>query len=609
MSLATTERSEISRRLLGRILAHLLDLDRPPANPLPIARQTLITVLLDRRVAAHGLQPLGRLSPEFAPPATLPTETLDLLSQAAPGDVYQDLLGVQLVTRSDHNERLLETFESHRGNVFLCENATDRRNRGSYYTPETVVEALVEQALTGLDVANSLDLSIRLLDPSVGDGRFLVAAGRWILRQQPDPDETVRRTILDRCLYGIDLDPIAVEIARSNLWIEADLPGPPPAGLARNVLCGDGLLPETTPELLEEDFDVVLGNPPFGSFSGRQSLELDDQTKQRYLAICNAGRWNTIHGLFVRRGMALSRHTLALVVPEQVGHLDGYSPLRSHLLSQMTLHHVTDWGEDVFEGAVAPVMTFVARRDKQGTAGWPGDSLPAWARSLCQDAESLGSLVGDPGVHTGNCSKALILEHNLQPPREAAPVLEGRLVGRYRCDEPSRWLRLDYQPTTGEYFTIRPHETYRRARFLIRQTARYPIVGPKRGTDYFRNSLLALYEPNNGIDVHYLVGLLNSKLTRYFYTHMVRESSQRSFPQVKVRSLRALPIVWPDFSLRRHRECYESIIDDVGSLLERHEARNLDPSLEEMERRIDENVFQLYGLDQAAIAEVLEECA
>ena len=105
---------------------------------------------------------------------------------------------------------------------------------------------------------------------------------------------------------------------------------------------------------------------------------------------------------------------------------------------------------------------------------------------------------------------------------------------------------MDYLANDDEYFWIRPLETYQRAPFVIRQTARHPIVGPKNTTEYFRNSLLALYEPDNGYDIHYVVGLLNSRLFRFLYTTAVRESAQASFPQVKVRSLRDLPVIWPD---------------------------------------------------------------
>ena len=72
---------------------------------------------------------------------------------------------------------------------------------------------------------------------------------------------------------------------------------------------------------------------------------------------------------------------------------------------------------------------------------------------------------------------------------------------------------LSYTPADREYFTIRPVERYRSAPFLIRQTAAYPIVGPRLGAVYFRNSLLALYPPpaEREMDVRFLVGLLNSR--------------------------------------------------------------------------------------------------
>ena len=131
-------------------------------------------------------------------------------------------------------------------------------------------------------------------------------------------------------------------------------------------------------------------------------------------------------------------------------------------------------------------------------------------------------------------------------------LLEGKPVQRWRCDPPAKTLKLDYRADDGEYFTIRPLETYRRARFVIRQTARHPIVGPKRGTEYFRNSLLALFDPDNGYDVGYVVGLLNSRLIRFLYTTSVRESAQASFPQVKVGSLRDLPVIWPNLDAGCH---------------------------------------------------------
>ena len=195
------------------------------------------------------------------------------------------------------------------------------------------------------------------------------------------------------------------------------------------------------------------------------------------------------------------------------------------------------------------------------------------------------------------------------------PILEGRLVSRYRCEPPVKCLRLDYQPEPGEYFTIRNRQKYRDAPFVIRQTAAYPIVGPRKHADYFRNSLLALYPPTDGTDVRYLVGLLNARLIRYVYCQTVRESRQKAFPQVKVRSLRALPIRTIDQADPADRSRHDQIVEWVQRMLDLHLRRVASQSpeqtddtqrrIDETDRRIDGLVYELYGLtdDEIAIVE------
>src|SRR5690606_28502242 len=117
---------------------------------------------------------------------------------------------------------------------------------------------------------------------------------------------------------------------------------------------------------------------------------------------------------------------------------------------------------------------------------------------------------------------------------------------RYRCSPPQKRLNLAYAPGEGEYFTIRPLATYRRAPFVLRQTAPRLIVGPRRGADYFRNSLLALFEPEPPLRIEAIVAVLNSRLLDYLYRGTVTETRQQAFPQVKVRSVRQLPVWLPD---------------------------------------------------------------
>jgi hypothetical protein len=171
-------------------------------------------------------------------------------------------------------------------------------------------------------------------------------------------------------------------------------------------------------------------------------------------------------------------------------------------------------------------------------------------------------------------------------------------------------VRLD----AGSKVFVSRHEKYTRAEFLIRQTAAYPIVGPKEHVTHFRNSLHALYAPDNGWDVRYVVGLLNSKLLRFAYVASVREAHQRTFPQVKLGPLGALPIRALRLEVDEEKKQHDRVVDMVATMLElKHEVRRAnDPNREaalvarvvELDARIDAEVFGLYGLTDGEIASV-----
>ena len=604
MSLAGTPESTKPRSVsnleetLARVAQWILARDVAVDQVAETMRQTIVVALLGARdpdPAASGPDPGTQLPVELF-------ESLDAwFTETDPADVAQSLLEweVREATGDGHEVPVDATDPP----VVLALSPATRRARGVYYTPARLVESLVDRALAPWNNApRDLD-RVTVLDPACGDGRFLVAAARWIwqrLEQHGAPDPATRRRVIANCLFGVDLDPLSVHLARHAVWQAAELPGSPPGELVDHLVTADALLDCPFPDDAVDRFDLVVGNPPFGSFSGRQALDIDPDLKQRYLARWGGDAWDTLHGMFVRRGLELARHSLALVLPTQVTHLESYADLRSAVTREMSVHEVKDHGEGVFQGeAVAPVVTLIARRDDTGTASWTDMVTPVWVTELRERGDSLGRLVGDPGVHTGNCANRLVSPLADTPTETETEIglLEGRQVHRWRCDPPAKTLRLDYRAVDGEYFTIRPLETYRRARFVIRQTARHPIVGPKRGTEYFRNSLLALFDPDNGYDAGYLVGLLNSRLIRFLYTTSVRESAQASFPQVKVGSLRDLPIIWPDLDDPGQRAAYRSIVESVSQLLK---LRGSGPTVEALERRIDECVLAIYGLDRSA---------
>lgn len=112
-----------------------------------------------------------------------------------------------------------------------------RKATGTFYTPRSLTEYLVRRSLSPLTADATPDgiLALRVLDPAMGSGAFLVAACRYLAHAYEsslvrsgvvapadisDTDRAgFRRSIAQRCLYGVDLNPMAVQLARLSLWL------------------------------------------------------------------------------------------------------------------------------------------------------------------------------------------------------------------------------------------------------------------------------------------------------------------------------------------------------------------------------------------------------
>lgn len=176
------------------------------------------------------------------------------------GSVYEALL--ELVPRV--------SVEDHR---FALEHLSgnERKTTGSYYTPPGLVSALLDTALdpvlddavAGARTAQEAEqrlLALTVCDPACGSGHFIVAAARRIAQRlasvrsgedEPTPADVrhALRDVVGRCVYGVDLNPLAAELAKVSLWLEAVEPGKALGFLDARIRVGNSLL-GTTPALL-----------------------------------------------------------------------------------------------------------------------------------------------------------------------------------------------------------------------------------------------------------------------------------------------------------------------------------------------------------------------
>lgn len=163
------------------------------------------------------------------------------------GSVYEGLLEL-VPTRKDDGR----TFEF-AGGAEARGNA--RKVSGSYYTPDSLVQCLLDSALDPVleraEAEGGADaiLGLNVIDPACGSGHFLLGAARRMatrvaqLRNPDAPDyNAAMRDVVRNCIHGVDRNPMAIELAKVALWIESVEPGKPLGFLDANIQCGDSLL-------------------------------------------------------------------------------------------------------------------------------------------------------------------------------------------------------------------------------------------------------------------------------------------------------------------------------------------------------------------------------
>jgi len=187
---------------------------------------------------------------------------LALATRAAPGAdgreriAYRDL-GVEQL--GSVYESLLD-YQPSADPVGLVPGSGVRKSTGTFYTPQPIAEYLVRATLGPL-VRNAGPrdlLQLRVVDPAMGSGAFLVAACRYLAQAYEaalvreggchpgdfgESDRVAfRRTIAERCLYGVDINPMAVQLARLSLWLTTLAADRPLTFLDHRLRTGDSLL-------------------------------------------------------------------------------------------------------------------------------------------------------------------------------------------------------------------------------------------------------------------------------------------------------------------------------------------------------------------------------
>lgn len=506
-----------------------------------------------------------------------------------------------------------------------------RKEHGIYYTPKFVTNYIVKETVGRFVKEHSYREinNIRILDPACGSGSFLIRAYDELLNyhayQRSKPvaglDQWERLPILNKNIFGVDLDMQAVEIARLNLLLRSLAKRETLPSLADNIRQGNSLISGTEKELkkyfgdnwrekkpfnweqkfkdvtADGGFDIVIGNPPW-----IESKRMDASDKSYYEVAFRSmhGQYDIFNG-FVEKGLQLlkSGGILGLIMPSRFVMNPDYKPFREILLINARIVDICDVGEHIFEGVEMPALIMILEKQQDAVCRntnliqirtdvknlakcewkeyfvsqgrfleepnflftiYQPPEVDTFISKMERDSISFGKLVTNArGVEIGKKSP-LVSSEAIKA--ECVPFLVGEDIDRYIILG-HRYLKLG-DPLV-EY---KSPELYKGEKIIVRKTGT-GLRATLDNQDFYVIQVIYIFKPKTeGINLRLLLGLFNSKLMSFYYFTKFGEKEKKVFPHLRQSPILQLPIRRIDFDNPAEKKMHDDLVALVDTMLE-----------------------------------------
>jgi type I restriction-modification system DNA methylase subunit len=531
------------------------------------------------------------------------------------GAVYESYLGYKL------EQSKKDLFGK---DLALAKDSRKRKEHGIYYTPRFIVEYIVQNALGPiLDKCVSVnDLKkIKVLDPACGSGSFLIVAFEKILKKYEEfganSDVFVKIQVLTNNIFGVDLDEQAVELARLNLLLavcdsQIKLPN-----LGSNIKNGNSLISGSDEELrkyfgenfrdkkpfnwqeqfpevfVQGGFDCIIGNPPY---VGARELGIEDKKyfESNYVS---AKEQYDLYTLFIEQSIKLLRNkgNLSFIVPKKFLITRYGLELRKFICENTTLINFKDYSkENIFpDASVYPVVFCLNKEGKNSKVNDDYDLLSIF--NLGSENKILKKLDQLKNITKFKVWRPLAASSNIIDGNEI--IVSNREIKRYFISENRRGslnLKRDSDVSMSK---------------IIMKKLCFNLEAGLDKIGYYPINTTYCIQPDDASDdgLKYILGILNSKLLTYFVRNKYLKTALRGgFIELRVFQVAKLPIF--EISSKK-RKFFVELVDKILFLKEKldklsensNESEKLKEEIDRIDRKIDEEVYKLYGLTDEEI--------
>lgn len=512
------------------------------------------------------------------------------------GGVYENYLGYKL-------------SQSKKG-LSVGQNAKKRKEQGIYYTPTFIVDYIVRNALKPvLDKCKNVNdlMKIKVLDPACGSGSFLIKALDIINEKYKEfgyeGNEFTKIQIILQNLYGVDLDPQAVEIARLNLLINTlEQRGIMPS-LDKNIKNGNSLISGTDEELekyfgknfrdkkpfnwkeefpevfKQGGFDVVIGNPPYGA-----DLSEDDKKYFNVYSKISDYQLDT-YILFVEKALKelLKKDgLLGFIIPNTWLTNIKSKLFREHISKNTKILNIVNYSKKVFSSATVDSVTLIVEKSISNETNKINISLvddgnnPKYRN---HQVDQLEWMRGDVfNIFVSDTEKKMIrkIENNskmlsdichvtvgLKPyqvgkgiPKQVRETVEKRIYDSDKKLDKDYRLYIRGSDINKYYLNNNKNQWIKYGKWLaeprkkdifndknkivIRQTGDSLIATIDNNGFLCLNNLHTINLKDRNFDLRYILGLINSKLLNYYFQYLNPEKGE-ALAEVKATNVKRLP--------------------------------------------------------------------